>query len=257
MNAPSPGRAFELRGAAAADALDWLHVHASVLGAVEGDDAITVWLAGELPALPFAGLAVREIAVRPEDLTITGLEHDAPILVAADLMVRPPWVERPEGFAGVELVVPRGAAFGSGEHASTRAALRCLHRSWDAPASLADVGTGSGILALYAAVRGCGGLQACDIDAPSVAAARELLPQARVALGGPELLQPADAVVANMTADELHASLPALLGLWRRTHVFVLGGLRSHEVEPMVARLAMRPVHRETVEAFTSLAFTG
>ncbi|MEO6596201.1 MAG: 50S ribosomal protein L11 methyltransferase [Planctomycetota bacterium] len=251
----NPGRAYEIRGAAAAEALDWLHVHAEVQGVWEGDDAITVWLAEPLPELPQSGLSVREIAIKVEDLAITGLERDTSILVAPDLLVRPPWVDRPVAFAGIELVVPRGNAFGSGEHASTRAALRCLHRLWDAPASLADVGTGSGILALYAVVRGCARVQGCDIEAPSVLAARALLPGAAVHLGGPETLQPADCVIANMTSSELHAALPAILARWTGRSALVLCGLREAEVEPMRARIDRVPASTETVEAFTALGF--
>src|SRR5688500_18810762 len=103
-------RAFELRGAAAADALDWLHVHADVLGALEGDEAITVWLDGALPELPFRAVTMHEIELDATAPAVTGLEHDAPIVVADDLLVRPPWVERPAGFRGIELVVPRGGA---------------------------------------------------------------------------------------------------------------------------------------------------
>ena len=44
-----PVRAFVISGPRAAEALDWLHVHNDVLGAIEGDDTITVWLEGELP----------------------------------------------------------------------------------------------------------------------------------------------------------------------------------------------------------------
>jgi ribosomal protein L11 methylase PrmA len=248
-------RAFEIRGAASAEALDWLHVHAEVQGALEEEDRVTVWLAGELPALPQPALAVREIAITAADWQITGLEHDRAILVAADLLVRPPWVERPEGHRGIELVVPRGNAFGSGEHASTRAALRCLHRLWDSPPSFGDVGTGSGILALYARVRGCERIEACDLEAPAVAAARELLPGARVHLGGPELMAPVDALVANMTAAELEQALPAMLERWTARSALVLGGLKAHEVEAFAARIPAARACSETVDAFTALGF--
>ncbi len=259
MSGPRPAlRAFVLDGEDAAAALDWLHVHADLDGVLEGDDgSVTVWLQGGLPELPFAALAVRELPIAPADWTITGLEHDAAIRVADDLLVRPPWVARPAGFVGVELVVPRGAAFGSGEHASTQAALRLLHRTWREPASLADVGTGSGILALYAAVRGCRRIAACDIDAPSVAAARELLPDAAIHVGGAEALPPCDCVVANMTASELHASLDAILAAWTGRGVLLLGGLRAGEVAGLAARLPTPPFDRETVGEFTALAWSG
>lgn len=250
-------RVFELRGAAAPEALDWLHVHADVQGAIEGDDVITVWLAAALPPWPFADVQVHELAVDPAAAAVTGLEHDQAILVAADLLVRPPWVARPAGFTGVELIVPRGGAFGSGEHASTQAALQCLHALWDAPPSFGDVGTGSGILALYASVRGCQSIAACDIDAASVAAARELLPTAAVHLGGAETMPTVAGLVANMTGSELRAAMPAMLRAWSGSHALVLSGLRAHEVEPVAAMVGRPVAHRVTVEAFTSVGYCG
>jgi hypothetical protein len=108
-------RAFRLTGSGAPAALDRLHVHADVCGAIEEGGAVTVWLAGELPSVDLPDVEVRELTqdAGPE---ATGLERDAPIHVCSDLVVRPPWVPRPDGFAGLELIVPRGMAFGSGEH---------------------------------------------------------------------------------------------------------------------------------------------
>lgn len=257
MNGEPSTRAFVLRGPQLEDALDWLHVHADLHGVLEQDDALTVWLVGELPRPPIENLTIEELAIDAADTAITGLEHDTAILVAPDLLVRPPWVERPAGFAGVELVVPRGGAFGSGEHDSTQAALRCLHAVWDAPASFADVGTGSGILLLYAQQRGSRTLVGCDIDAASVAAARELLPEAVLHLGGPEGLPRCDGVVANMTGSELTAAMPAILRCWTGRHALVLSGLRAHEVDAVTALVPAWIAHREVVGTFTSVAFPG
>ena len=253
MNGPL--RAFRLRGAGVPRALDWLHVHTELDGVLEHDDGVTVWLAGPLPALPTDDVSVEPLAVDPAAAAITGLEHDRAILVEPDLLVRPPWVERPAGFVGVELVVPRGAAFGSGEHDSTQAALRCLHALWDAPPSFADVGTGSGILALYAQVRGCRAIAACDVDPACVAAARALVPGAAVSLGDASSLPPAAGMVANMTGDELHASMPAMLAAWTRSHALVLSGMRPAEVAG-IERLPGLPVaHRVRAGAFTALGY--
>ncbi|MFN7588294.1 MAG: 50S ribosomal protein L11 methyltransferase [Planctomycetota bacterium] len=257
MTGALPTRAYLLRGAAAAEALDWLYVHADLQGVFEHDDGITVWLAGALPQPPQPGLSITEVPIPADAATITGLEQDRPIFVADDLLVRPPWVERPIGFTGVELIVPRGGAFGSGEHGSTQAALRCLHAIWDAPRSFGDVGTGSGILAVYAAARGCPHIEACDIELPSVQAAQELLPSARLHLGGPETMAPCDGVVANMTGTELRAAMPAILRLWTRRHVLVLSGMRAHEVEVVSALVPLPIVHREVVGDFTSVGYRG
>ncbi|MBZ0150566.1 MAG: 50S ribosomal protein L11 methyltransferase [Planctomycetes bacterium] len=254
-------RAFVLHGPEAAVALDWLHVHADLAGVEELDHAFVVYTTAPLPALPFAAVEVHEHAVDPALLRLTGLEHDRPIRVADDLLVRPPWVPAPADFRGLDLVVPRGNAFGSGEHGSTRAALRCLHRWWGGieapPASCLDVGTGSGILALYAKARGTQGIAACDIDAPSVAAARELLPGARIVVGGPEQLPAADLVLANMTGSELTAVMPLMLARWTRRAALVLSGMRQAEVGPVTALVPEPPAWFETVDEFTAACFPG
>ena len=65
------------------------------------------------------------------------------------------------------LVIPAGAAFGTGQHPTTAMSLRLLEqltRSWKPGWSLIDVGTGTGILALAAKRLGAGHVTAIDID---------------------------------------------------------------------------------------------
>src|ERR1044071_1622537 len=65
------------------------------------------------------------------------------------------------------LVIPASAAFGTGEHATTAMSLGLLERltrQWERGWSLADLGTGSGILALAAKRFGAGRVTGIDID---------------------------------------------------------------------------------------------
>lgn len=251
-------RAFVLGGPDAEVAVEWLHVYGEVHGVLEEVDSFVVWMPGAMPELPAVmRVTCEERVVRPEDYTVTGLEHDIAIHVSADLVVRPPWVDRPVGFSGVELVVPRGGAFGSGEHDSTKAALKVMHRGWSSPDSVADVGTGSGILALYASVRGCQRIEGCDIDQPSIVAARELLPEAILHVGGARLIAPSDLVVANMTGAELAGSLPAILSIWTRKNSLILSGMRADEVASLVAAVPALRVDSESLGDFTAVRFAS
>ena len=251
-------RALALHGQDADAALAFLQVHADVQGALEEPGGHVVWLVGDAPALPARLVVdVAERVVAEEDFTITGLEGDQAMLLAADLLVRPPWVERPQRFDGVELIVPRGGAFGSGEDASTQAALLLLHKTWSVAESFADVGCGSGILALYAQVRGVARVEACDVDEPSVAAAQELLPAARIEVGDADQLTPCDVVVANMTGAELAQAMPALLRTWRGPGPLVVSGMRAHEVEQIAAMVARPVLDQLCVGDFTAVAFVG
>src|SRR6266480_2056998 len=73
------------------------------------------------------------------------------------------------------LVIPASAAFGTGEHATTAMSLRVLERltrEWKNSWSLADLGTGSGILALAAERFGAGRVVGIDIDPKAISVAK-------------------------------------------------------------------------------------
>ena len=234
-------------------ALDKIHVLVPVRGVLVGEQDFEVYTDGALPALS----DVTVVSMQLPEATLTGLERDAPIYVGESIVVRPPWVPSPRGFTGVELVVPRAMAFGSGEHGSTRAALMVMEQALGAGTrSLADVGTGSGILALYARARGCEEVAACDIEEASVEAAGQLLPDAQVVAGGPSAIAGRfDCVVANMRAAELLDCLSDLLDLWNRSGPLVLSGLRESEVASVRTAVAAPIVNRASVDGFTALGF--
>lgn len=85
------------------------------------------------------------------------------------LWVGPPW-EEPEAGA-VAVVIDPGRAFGTGAHATTRLCLELLLGL--EPASLLDLGCGSGVLAVAAAKIGFSPIVAVDSDEAAVAATRE------------------------------------------------------------------------------------
>lgn len=90
--------------------------------------------------------------------------------VTESLTVVPAWESAsPEGKGSVIRIDP-GPAFGTGKHPTTRMCLRAMEmisrpRSW----SLLDVGTGSGILAIYGAKLGAKRVVAMDIDPDALA----------------------------------------------------------------------------------------
>jgi ribosomal protein L11 methyltransferase len=73
------------------------------------------------------------------------------------------------------LLIPASAAFGTGEHATTAMSLRLLERltrNWKHGWSLADLGTGSGILAFAAKRFGAGRVTGIDIDPRAISIAK-------------------------------------------------------------------------------------
>jgi ribosomal protein L11 methyltransferase len=74
-----------------------------------------------------------------------------------------------------QLIIPTGAAFGTGEHATTAMSLRLLEkltRRWKPGWSIIDLGTGSGILALAATHFGATRVIGIDDDPAAISTAK-------------------------------------------------------------------------------------
>jgi len=130
-------------------------------------------------------------------------------VIHADFHPRESLTLRPDD---IPLTIFAGSAFGTGGHASTRLALKVL-TEWcqqGPPVRMLDVGTGSGILAVAAALRGVAEVVGMDPDAQSApqaaktAAANGVGAQCAFWRGGYETARGTwPAVMANLVADLL------------------------------------------------------
>jgi ribosomal protein L11 methyltransferase len=130
---------------------------------------------GELPSLPegLAEVGGAQVTVRgeevPDDWAERWKRFHTPLLVGGRLYVRPPW-EEPAVRPGVhELVIDPGQAFGTGTHPTTRLCLELL-LDVEPGGSFADLGCGSGVLAIAAAKLGFAPVTAVDSDRAAVEA---------------------------------------------------------------------------------------
>jgi ribosomal protein L11 methyltransferase len=127
------------------------------------------------------------------------------------LWIGPPWEAVPAD--GLTVVIDPGRAFGTGSHPTTRLCLQALQEL--EPQPLLDMGCGSGVLAIAAALLGFGAVTAVDIEEPSVtatvenAAANGVEVDARLVTAD-ERLPGAPLVVANISLDAVQ-QLPARL----------------------------------------------
>jgi ribosomal protein L11 methyltransferase len=162
------------------------------------------------------------------------------------LFLRPSWIDAAPPPGAAEVVLDPGMAFGTGTHATTSLCLSAIDDflSRRPGASVLDVGTGSGLLAIAARKLGAGRVAANDNDPVALAVATENAERNRAALeltGDPPsaIAGAFDLVVANILANVLVELAPDLV---RRTapggEVVLAGVLVPQEAEVARAFLA-------------------
>jgi ribosomal protein L11 methyltransferase len=98
------------------------------------------------------------------------LDDYRPEPIGGRLIVRPVWAP-PAGEGQIEIVLSEGGAFGEGTHPTTRTCLEMM-LGLSPGGSFADLGCGSGVLAILAAMLGWDPVTAVDVDSSSVEVAR-------------------------------------------------------------------------------------
>jgi ribosomal protein L11 methyltransferase len=165
-----------------------------------------------------------------------------PVEIGRRFVVAPPWSELNGDDGRLVIRIEPGMAFGTGTHETTRLCLFAIEEHFDG-ASFLDVGTGTGVLAIAAALsrpEAC--VEACDTDPAAVTIAHENAVRNgvaervnfRVGSVGEDAAR-ADFVCANLTADAILPLLPALLRAANRR--LVLSGILVTQTDAVLARL--------------------
>ena len=111
--------------------------------------------------------------VQEKDWADAWKEHFHVTRVGERIVLKPSWREYEPRVGDIVVELDPGRAFGTGQHETTRMCLIELERRIEAGASILDVGCGSGILCVAAALLGAGRVDAIDIDAAAVRATVE------------------------------------------------------------------------------------
>ena len=158
------------------------------------------------------------------------------------LVVTPPWLA--DDYTEQERVVIQPAmAFGTGEHETTRGVLRLLARREIRGAKVADLGTGSAVLAIAAAKLGASRAVAIEIDPEAIGNAEDNVlanhvgDRVSVIQGDAAtllpLLAPVDIVTANIISSVLIELLPVMAESITERGVAILSGILADERNEM------------------------
>jgi len=135
-----------------------------------------LWHLSQIQPLP-------EPAYRPlhdQDWMAAWKQHYHPIPIGSKLLILPAWIEQHDT-ARIPVRIDPGMAFGTGTHPSTQLCLEMLETYVRPGQPIIDIGCGSGILAIGAALLGSSAVYACDVDPLAAATARENCARNRVA----------------------------------------------------------------------------
>jgi ribosomal protein L11 methyltransferase len=169
------------------------------------------------------------------------------------LTVTPTWLAGADD--GLQVVVDPETAFGSGEHGSTRAALRLLERRLRPGDRVLDLGSGSGILAIAAIKLGARVAIGIENDAEANAVARrnasrngveaqvEFLDGHAATLA--PLAGPADLLLSNILRTVNTSLLPAIVAALSPDGVAIFSGMEAAEAElfrPPLAAAGLEPI---------------
>jgi ribosomal protein L11 methyltransferase len=217
---------------------------------------------GELPAFPYGEAEVGGVIVQvsgrevPDDWAERWKRFHRPVLIGGRIYVRPPWEPAALRPGVTEVVIDPGQAFGTGTHPTTALCLE-LMLALKPRGSFADLGCGSGVLAITAAKLGFEPVTAVDAERQAIEATRANAIANGVAIGEAEssaLGRPpaldaveladlrnapapkADVVVANL----MRPLLLRVAELWQGAPppTLIVSGLLDHEADEVAAAFA-------------------
>jgi ribosomal protein L11 methyltransferase len=181
----------------------------------------------------------------PDDWRERWKRFHAPVLVRGRLYVRPPWEPAPVRSNVIDLVIEPGQAFGTGAHPTTRLCLELL-LDLEPSGSFADLGCGSGVLAIAAAGLGFRPVTAVDSDRGAVEATLQNARANGVALDRVERFNLRDEAPPSANVVAANLMRPLLLRvaalMQGRPVALIASGLLEHEADEVAAAFA--PMHQ-------------
>ena len=210
--------------------------------------------------------------IEEEPWEIAWNDHYQPLEIGERLRIIPSWMEPVDGVR-IPIILEPGMAFGTGAHTTTRHCLEALELLITEGISVADLGCGSGILAIAAAQLGAGEVIALDIDQQAVKLAKEnvrrngVADRVRVLEGSfSELEEIKDGygfglIVANIGASVLEDFIRS--GIYQQLAAggqLVMSGILEDQLEPLLEAAKANNLQEERIVAtgdWRTVAFTA
>ena len=181
--------------------------------------------------------------VNEEDWANSWKAYYKPIKIGERIVIVPAWEKYTAEPDEIVVRMDPGMAFGTGTHETTRLVIKLLEKYIKSGMRVADVGCGSGILAICASKLGAGECKAYDIDPVAVKVANENIKDSgltNVTCDVSDLLKQVDktggtydVICANIVADIIIRMMPDVGALMDENSVILASGIiveRSEDV---------------------------
>lgn len=201
-------------------------------------------------------LKISLTSVCDEDWANNWKQYYKPMRVSERLMIKPSWEPLPMESIGdndVVLEMDPGMAFGTGTHETTILCIEAIDSYLQEGAEVADIGCGTGILAISAVLLGAKKATAVDADSSAVKTATENVRKNhtadRVEVIQGNLLDPVqgpfDMIVANITADVVIQLADSVGSYLKPNGIFIASGIireRLKDVVEAVKEATLEPI---------------
>ena len=203
--------------------------------------------------------------VDEEDWSNAWKKYYHPVQVGEHLVVCPSWEAYDRKPAEVVLTLNPGMAFGTGTHDTTRLCMELLEKYITPQDTVLDVGCGSGILAITAALLGANKIIGCDIDEVAVKVAGENAAlngvQDRIAFHQGDLTSQVEGsfqiICANIVADVIIRLSEDAGSYLAKDGIFITSGIidtREQDVLNALEQNGFQVIERRTSGGWVALA---
>lgn len=218
--------------------------------------ALSIWLQQDAIFAGWAAPTVHWQLIDEEDWASSWKSYWHPQDVGDRFLINPAWMPAPEQSDRIILTLDPGSAFGTGAHATTQLCLEALEMRLGATPPpenaglvIADIGCGSGILSIGAALMGAERVYAVDTDPIAIRATmsnRDLNHiSSKQLIARPGSLQhlievldePVDGILCNILAEVIIDLIPIMGDIAKPTTWGVLSGMLIDQAKPVADTL--------------------
>ncbi|MEZ4357896.1 MAG: 50S ribosomal protein L11 methyltransferase [Eubacteriales bacterium] len=169
-----------------------------------------------------------------------------PFSVEGDIFVKPTWADFDAPAGSIVLNIDPGMAFGTGTHETTKLCIKALKKHVKKGDTVADIGCGSGILAIAAANFGAKDIYALDRDTASIDAAKKNIEingfDSSIKVIKSDLLKntpsfKADVIVANIIADIIIKLNKTIKPFLKEDGTYIVSGIIADRMDEVITSL--------------------